>query len=356
MRAPEDNQVRFEDLAVEKILEKDKVFRPMLEMVNFHSLMKRYQHIYSEIGAPGYPIESGIKCLLVQIIEDRSDRQMEELVRDSIRVRYFCGFSLADQTPDHSFFGRFRERLGVENVKDLFNYIVRKLKRGGLVGGFCSFIDTSDVVRKRNTWAERDKKIEEEMERLGLNRDLMKKEPPKKKTELKREKGLLNNSNVAQYSSDPDAMIGCKGKGKYWFGYKRGVCVDGKCDIVTAVEVKPANVMDHRFALDLLPEGGAVLMDKGFDVDELRENIPDNVAARIIKKRNRKDKNYDLDRWISSIRSPFEAIFSHLAKRTRFVGLAKNQFKGFIEAIAHNLKKALRIRTNAQGYWSLCIS
>jgi len=111
MRTPEDNQVRFEDLAVKKILEKDKVYRPMLEMVNFNSLMKRYRHIYSEIGAPGYPIESGIKCLLVQIIEDRSDRQMEELARDSVRVRYFCGFSLADETPDHSFFGRFRDRL-----------------------------------------------------------------------------------------------------------------------------------------------------------------------------------------------------------------------------------------------------
>lgn len=52
-RTPEDNQVRFEDLAVEKILEKDKIYRPMLQIVNFHSLMKRYRHIYSEIGAPG---------------------------------------------------------------------------------------------------------------------------------------------------------------------------------------------------------------------------------------------------------------------------------------------------------------
>jgi IS5 family transposase len=292
----------------------------------------------------------------VQIIEDRSDRQMEEMVRDSVRVRYFCGFSLADQTPDHSFFGRFRERLGVENVKELFNYIVRKLKRAGLVGGFCSFIDTTDVVRKHNTWAERDKKIEEELEHLGLNRDLMKKEPLKKKIELKREKGLLNNSNVAEFSSDPDAAIGCKGKDKYWFGYKRGVCVDGKCEIITAVEVKPANVMDHRFALDLLPDSGAVLMDKGFDVDELRESIPEVITPRIIRKRNRRDKDYGLDRWISSLRAPFEAVFSHLRKQTRYVGLVKNQFKGFIEAIAHNLKKALKAKALAPEYGCLCIS
>lgn len=60
MRSPEDNQIRFEDLAAEKILEKDKFYQPMLKMVNFHSIMKRYRRIYSEIGAPGYPIEAGV--------------------------------------------------------------------------------------------------------------------------------------------------------------------------------------------------------------------------------------------------------------------------------------------------------
>jgi IS5 family transposase len=341
MRKPENNQLIFDDIAINDILKRDDFYQPLLKLVDFSELMKPYRDIYSHTGAPGHPIETGVKCILVQIFEDRSDRQLEKLILNDVRIRYFCGFNIADRTPDHSYFGDFRKRLGSENIEKIHNYIVEKLKTAGLIGGFCSFIDTSEIIRKINVWTERDKKIEEELERLNLNRDLMKKEPLKKKSELKKEV-KLNNSNVSDYSSDPDAKIGCKGEKKYWFGYKRGVCVDAKYEIITKVAVEPANEVDHRFAFKLFPETGACLMDKGFDVDELYEKTPAGVAVRAIKKRNRKDKNRDLDRWISSIRSPFESIFNKLSKRTRYVGLAKNKFKGFIEAIAHNLKRTLK--------------
>jgi len=343
MRTPENNQMNFEDIAVQEILKKDRFYQPLLKLVDFHSLMKPFHDIYSNVGCPGYPIETGIKCLLVQVFEDKSDRQMEELLTYDVRIRYFCGFRLSDTTPDHSYFSRFRERLGAENLKEIHNRVVEILTDSGLVGGFCSFVDTSDIVRKNNVWTERDKKIEQDLKVMGLGRDLIKKEPLKKKEQLKKETEL-NNSNVSEYSSDPDARIGCKGKKKYWFGYKRGICVDGRFGIITKVAVKPANVPDHHFASELYPESGAVLMDKGFDVDRVLYECPDGVTARVIRKRNRRDKNYDLDRWISSLRSPFEATFSHLKKKTYYVGLLKNCFKGYIEAIAYNLKKTLKIQ------------
>jgi IS5 family transposase len=51
------------------------------------------------------------------------------------------------------------------------------------------------------------------------------------------------------------------------------------------------------------------------------------------------DKNRDLDRWISSIRSPYEMVFSHENKRVRYRGIAKNQFAAFMQAICFNLKR-----------------
>ena len=58
-----------------------------------------------------------------------------------------------------------------------------------------------------------------------------------------------------------------------------------------------------------------------------------------IKKNNMRDKNFDLDRYYSSIRSPLERVFSQDNKRLRCIGIAKNQFAEFMNAICFNLKR-----------------
>jgi len=52
-----------------------------------------------------------------------------------------------------------------------------------------------------------------------------------------------------------------------------------------------------------------------------------------------KEKNQDLDRWISKIRSPYERVFSKLNHRVRYRGIEKNQFAAFMQAMAFNLKR-----------------
>jgi transposase, IS5 family len=52
-----------------------------------------------------------------------------------------------------------------------------------------------------------------------------------------------------------------------------------------------------------------------------------------------KDKNRDFDRWVSAIRAPHENVFSQQNKRTRYRGVAKNQFAAFMEATCFNLKR-----------------
>ena len=52
-----------------------------------------------------------------------------------------------------------------------------------------------------------------------------------------------------------------------------------------------------------------------------------------------KGKNKNLDRWYSQLRSPYERVFSQQKRRTRYCGIAKNQFAAFMEAICFNLKR-----------------
>ena len=94
------------------------------------------------------------------------------------------------------------------------------------------------------------------------------------------------------------------------------------------------------------PSSGAAYADKGYCLeDSKRAARIKNVHLAAIKKNNMKDKNRDLDRWISCIRSPYERVFSKQNKRVRYVGIAKNQFAEFMNAICFNLRRLTVIKT-----------
>jgi len=61
-----------------------------------------------------------------------------------------------------------------------------------------------------------------------------------------------------------------------------------------------------------------------------------------IRKNNNPNKNYDLDRWRSHMRMPFEGTFSKLPKRARYRGQAKVAMQNFGQSICFNLKKAIQ--------------
>ncbi len=52
-----------------------------------------------------------------------------------------------------------------------------------------------------------------------------------------------------------------------------------------------------------------------------------------------KDKNYELDKYYSKLRAPYERVFLQDNKRVRYIGIAKNQFAEFMNAICFNLKR-----------------
>jgi len=63
-------------------------------------------------------------------------------------------------------------------------------------------------------------------------------------------KPKMNNSKVGDYSSDPDARFGCKGKNKFWLGYMRHNRVDMKQGLISKVAVTSANVSDAQAFID----------------------------------------------------------------------------------------------------------
>ena len=149
---------------------------------------------------------------------------------------------------------------------------------------------------------------------------------------------------MSNYTADKDAKWGAKSKNNIWFGYKRHNAVDMRFGLISRVAVTPANTPDFRAVKNIAPKQGMVFMDKGYDYQEADQWIKEAGATpAILRKNNNKQKNFDLDRWRSGVRMPFESTFSKQSKQAKYRGQAKVLFQCLAEALVYNLKKAVRI-------------
>lgn len=306
-----------EEDIMEKMVKEDHAFRKLKNIIDFEEIAIPYRKLYSSTGAEGIDIVKGFKSLLIQFWENYSDREMEKALQENVAVKWFCGFTLLEKTPDHTYFCKLRIRLGAKNIADIFNTVNRKLRDKGLFGDVFKFIDASSLITKTALWEERDRAIKNGEENL-------------------------NNSNVGKYSADKDARWGAKAKNKIWFGHKRHNCVDMRYGLIEKVVVTPANILDFEVMKSVCPKNAMILADKLYDTKKVELILKGKYChSGIIKKNNNKTKNHDLDRWKSKTRMPFERTFSKLRKRTKFRGNTKVLMQCFMESICYNLKKAV---------------
>lgn len=312
-----------EEEVFHQLVAADDPFRKLATIINFGALVEPLRACYRDLGTTGIDVAKGFKALLIQFWEDYSDRQMEKALRHNIAIRWFCGFGLTEPTPDHSYFGKLRQRIGTKNLAAIFTTVNATLKSYGLFGNVFHFIDASAIVTKTALWAERDRAI-----RDGET--------------------TLNNAIIKKYAADKDARWGAKNKDHIWFGYKRHDAVDLRFGLIEKTAVTPANVLDFKVLEHICPDQGMVLCDKLYDCREADRVLrAHGCHAATIRKNNNKRKQRDLDRWRSGVRMPFESVFSKVEKRARYRGLVKVVFQNFFAAIVHNLKKAVTIRSYA---------
>lgn len=316
-------QDRWEQEIIDRVVPVNHAYRKLNNLIDFVELVKPLELKYSHLGQPGISAIRGFKAMLLQFWEDYSDRQMEKAVAENMAIRWFVGFSLQEKTPDHTYFTKFRSRIGTKLLADIFNKINDLLHQKKMFGNVFTFIDASTIVSKTSLWAERDAAIKDGHEKL-------------------------NNMVIKDYAADTEARWGAKSKHNIWFGYKRHTAVDMRYGLISKTTVTPANVQDYAVVEQIAPNQGQVLMDKLYDTKNTNlKIIGSNCALGTIKKNNNPLKDHDLDYWRSRLRMPFEATFSKLSKRARHKGLVKNVFQNFAQSLCFNLKKAINITPNS---------
>lgn len=304
--------------SVEDLVREDHPYRRLLRIVPFDGLCAPLRSKYSKIGRVGFPVESMFKILVLQWMEDLSDREAERFLQENVAGKLFCGFSLTDATPDYSSICVARGRIGVEGLAVLFAQVRQSLLDAGLAREVFTFVDATHLMSKANLWKERDKSIVE-----GI--------------------GRLSNANIAKVASDSQARFGKKGRTK-WYGYKFHVSVDMTQGLIMRIAATPANVEDMAGARHVLPRQGTVFADKAYGVGSARRSIAHRgLHSGAVLKNGMRAKNHDKDRWLTSVRMPYEGTFARFEKRARYRGTKKCQMQGFFQAMAHNFKRLIKI-------------
>ena len=68
----------------------------------------------------GYGVFRLFRCLVLQFMEDISDRELERYIQGNNSARWFCDFGLTERTPDYSVFSRIRKRIGANKLSQIF--------------------------------------------------------------------------------------------------------------------------------------------------------------------------------------------------------------------------------------------
>ena len=147
----------------EMLVRESQLYRKLEKLISFKKIAYRLKKLTDE----GYGKERIFKMMLLQYMEDLSDREMERYLQENVAAKYFCGFSVTDKTPDYTSFSKMRTRIGASQLSKIFTMIRKQLIKQGYIGEIFTFVDASHLIAKANLWKERDKAIEKKYEKLN---------------------------------------------------------------------------------------------------------------------------------------------------------------------------------------------
>jgi len=259
---------------------------------------------YSRGGRP--PIDEIVmfKTTLLQDWNNLSDENTEYMINDRLTFQRFLGMELGEKAPDEKTIWLFKEQLGKEGMRELFEIFNAKLQELGLVKREGSLVDATfvDVPKQRNS-REENAKI--------------------KKGEVPEDWQTPENVNKLE-QKDTDARWTKKGN-ELHYGYKDHVKVDNKSKIITDFTVTPASVHDvdeFEGLIDITDR--EAWLDSAYasedHVKRIKEKYPEiilHICERAYKNRPLTEAQKDSNRVKSKVRARVEHVFGYM---TRFMG------------------------------------
>ncbi len=238
---------------VNEVLEQRKL-DPRLE----HLCRRFYKPVF---GRPSMAPGVYFRLLLIGFFEGiDSERGIAWRVADSLSLREFLGFSVTEETPDHSTISRTRRLLPVETHKAVFRWFVRVLGEEGLIEGHTIAIDATTLeanaamrsIRRRDD----DRRYEEYLRDLAKAEGL---ENPTREQLARMDRKRKKKASNREWGSpaDRDARITKMKDGRTHLAHKAEHAVDLSSGAVVAVTLQAADAGDTTTIEQTLKEAQA---------------------------------------------------------------------------------------------------
>ena len=259
---------------------------------------------YSKGGRPPTDEILMFKVTLLQDWNNISDDSAEYLINDRLSFQRFLGMETGEKAPDAKTIWLFKEQLGKDGIRELFDFFNEKLHAIGVVKREGSLVDATfvDVPKQRNR-REENKKI--------------------KSGEIPEEWQKPENVNKLE-QKDTDARWTKKGDETH-YGYKDHVKVDKDSKIIIEFSVTSANVHDiNEFEGIIDANDKEAWLDSAYASEEhiarIKESYPDVILHINEKgKRNKPltEEQKESNRVKSKVGARVEHVFGYM---TRFMG------------------------------------
>jgi transposase len=349
----------------EKRVPKDHPIRRIKEIADreLEKLSPVFDQMYaSQGGRYSIPPETLLKSLLlIALYTVRSERQFCERLQYDLLFRFFLDMGIEEDAFDHSTFTKNRDRLiDHEVAQRFFEGVVEHARGQRLISGEHFTVDGTLI----EAWASM-KSVRPKGEKPE---DRPPTDDPGNPTVNFR--GERRTNETHQSTTDPEALMARKGKGKEaklcFSGHvlmenRNGLCVD-----ITVVQATGTAEREQALSqLGRLEDRGfhprTLGGDKGYDVRSFVRLVQDvgvtphvaqNTSGRrsSIDGRTTRHVGYELSQ---RIRKRVEEIFgwgktTGGLRRTRYRGVIRTGFWGYIVGAAYNLIRMARLQT-AEG-------
>jgi len=292
---------------------------------------------YSKGGRPAWDEILMFKTMLLQDWNNLSDENTEYMINDRLTFQRFLGMELGEKAPDAKTIWLFKEQLGKDGLRELFDVFNGKLVSLGMVKREGSLIDATfvDVPKQRNT-REENAKI--------------------KSGEIPEEWQTPENVNKLE-QKDTDARWTKKGN-EVHYGYKDHAKVDNKSKIIVDFTVTPASTHDvDEFEGLIEINDKEAWLDAGYasadHVARIKGKYPNiilHICERAYKNKPLTEEQKESNRVKSKVRARVEHVFGYI---TRFMGGITIRTIGIERAereicgmnLAYNIKRAVFLLT-----------
>jgi IS5 family transposase len=292
---------------------------------------------YSKGGRPPYDEIMMFKITLLQDWNNTADDNTEYLINCRLDWQRFLGLELGEKSPDAKTIWVYKEQLGKEGLRELFELFNEKLIALGVVKREGSIVDATfvETPRQRNS--------REENEKI-------------KNGEIPEEwKKPENADKLAQ--KDTDARWTKKGN-ETFYGYKDHVKIDNKSKIITDFTVTSANVHDvNEFEGLIGINDKEAWLDSAYasaeHIARITEKYP-NIILHICEKGKKNqpltEEQKESNRMKSKVRARVEHVFGYISRfmggiTIRTIGIERAEREICGMNLAYNMKRATFLMT-----------